>query len=1453
MAERRAPRHADAVRRGARRRRATAVAAALALGALGAGPAAVLVAQPAAAQGGSLILADDFRGATTDPDFIALGQACLTSATAPGDSQQLGACATSEAPAPGQTADGEGYLKLTDAAQNRTGAALYNQPIPAASGLDVTFTQYQYGGSGPADRPNLRADGIGFFLTDGETELTHPGGWGGSLGYAQTATGDGVRGGYLGIGLDGFGNYVNDEFGKGQGCGTGAWAGRTSPVTAADYADLVPDTVGIRGPGEGRSGYCFLTAAIRRTNDASHPPTPPQDQQASLGRNWTTTLPGDLTAHTLDGATRYVHITISPDEHPLVTVSIDFDGPDTARGFETVLSYRMPTPPPPTYKFGFAASTGTHTNVHLVRDLRVESIEPLDQLNLVKQIDHTEDQPESYGEGETIPYEFVLTNTGQSTLTDLTVDDPLVSEITCPVASLAPAGRPGSSTVCRGTHTVTPGEAATTELTNTAVAHGTAEGGTQISSDESSVTVPITPHAAIALEKMVTTITRAGAVVQPPVRVGDVVTYGFTVHNAGNVPLTDVTLADGRLTGEGCAEATLAVGDSTTCTADPYAVTDADVEHGEIVNTATASGTPENGGEAVEAEARTETATVAASSSIAVVKSAELRPVDAEDRAAAEVGDAVAYTFTVENTGTLTLTDVSIADSKLGEVACAARTLAPGASTTCTSTATHIVGQGDVDAGAVTNTATATGRPPTGDPVTSSDDARVPTVAARPAIELRKTAQLPGDATVAQVGDVVSYEFTVSNVGNVTLTGVGVTDPDLGAITCESTTLAPAASTTCTGPVHTVSADDGAPLTNTATATGTPPSGADVTNDDTATVPVFVEAPSLTLEKRADREPGDPLPGVGDPITYTYTVTNNGNVALTGLSVADDRIPGGADCADTALAVGAQTTCTAEYTVTADDLAAGSVENTATATATGPDGPVDDTATETVQVLRPLVGIAIVKSLAPDTSLAPGIGDTLTYDLVVTNTGVVALSPVTVTDPLAGTVDCPATSLAAGTSMTCSATVTVTQAQVLAGEVHNTAHAEGTPPAGSGLDPVEATDDETVATVRPVTGLVVDKRADVPGPDPDVVALGDRIRYRFVVTNTGTLPVTHVAVHDDRTGTVDCPAGTLAPSATITCTASYVVTQADVDAGHVVNVATASGTAPGGATVTSDEDREDVPTVPANPALTVRKVATLHDEDGDGLADVGETVTYRYVVTATGNVSVHGVRVTDDRVRVRCPSRTLAPGESLTCTARGLVTQADVDGGAAVNVATAHGRGPHGESVTSPEDRAVVPADSRWELTVGKTADLQGDAPQGLARVGDVVVFVTTATNTGTTTLTDVVITDVDDPTTCTAAILRPGRSLTCTVRHTTTAADVRRGSVLDRATALAWNPSGYVVGGEASVQTTTVPTPPPLAMTGADAEHPALAAVAAIVLGSLLTWTGAHLRVSPRRRRPVQ
>jgi uncharacterized repeat protein (TIGR01451 family) len=87
---------------------------------------------------------------------------------------------------------------------------------------------------------------------------------------------------------------------------------------------------------------------------------------------------------------------------------------------------------------------------------------------------------------------------------------------------------------------------------------------------------------------------------------------------------------------------------------------------------------------------------------------------------------------------------------------------------------------------------------------------------------------------------------------------------------------------------------------------------------------------------------------------------------------------------------------------------------------------------------------------------------------------------------------------------------------------------------------------------------------------------------------------------------------------------------------------------------------------------------------------VGDLITYTYTVTNTGNVTVLGqITVTDDRLTVTCPpTASLAPGASLECTATHLVTQADLDAGSIVNVASASNG-----VVTSPPDTVTVDAE----------------------------------------------------------------------------------------------------------------------------------------------------------------
>jgi uncharacterized repeat protein (TIGR01451 family) len=69
----------------------------------------------------------------------------------------------------------------------------------------------------------------------------------------------------------------------------------------------------------------------------------------------------------------------------------------------------------------------------------------------------------------------------------------------------------------------------------------------------------------------------------------------------------------------------------------------------------------------------------------------------------------------------------------------------------------------------------------------------------------------------------------------------------------------------------------------------------------------------------------------GQNITYTYDVTNTGQIGVSDLGITDNKIPSGITCAVTTLSAGESTTCTGKYTTTSADVSAGEVTNTATA------------------------------------------------------------------------------------------------------------------------------------------------------------------------------------------------------------------------------------------------------------------------------------------------------------------------------------------------------------------------------------------------------------------------------------------------------------------------------------------------------------------------------------------
>ncbi|WP_154673979.1 DUF7507 domain-containing protein [Nakamurella lactea] len=1355
---------------------------------------AVAPAALAAPADGTLLLDESFTGTSAEnPNIIPLNDACLTAATTnppPGGSAH-GPC-TKRVGTPANDALG-GWLQHTDRSENAKGGIVYNQALPANAGLQVEFSQWQYGGGGIGP-----ADGISFFLVDGAVDLDGVGAFGGSLGYAQKDAVPGVNGGYLGVGLDAYGNFANDSENRGRGCP----ADQRSPVSSGT---LIKNAVVIRGPmlADRDHGYCYLAGTVNSANNG-------------------TTLPGTVGGTSLASSRRDVRITVSPDVRPTVTVEMDFTG--TRDHYQTVLSYTMTTPAPATWKFGFAASTGGGTDVHLIRTPTIETVDPLPPgINLVKQVDRSQTQPDTYTAGDTVPYQFVVTNTALVPLNDVKVTDPKVTDIACPADSLGPAGTATASMTCTGSHRLTDADTATaTEFSNTATATGSS-GGEQVSAT-SSVTVPITVEPRIVIDKSAelndTVIANNAA------DVGETVTYSFAVTNAGNVPLSTVGVTDSKVGAVACPVSTLAPLARTTCTA-TYTVTQADVDAGVVHNSATAHGTPPVGGPVVSDPATADVPTTGAMPAITLTKTATLQDTAGGTTGLGDPGEHIGYSFTVTNRGNVTLTGVVVADARVGTVSCPDTTLAPGESTTCSAT-DHVIDAADVGNGFVINTATASGRSPAGDRVVSRPaSAVVPTVVANPQLTIVKTATLDettaptGDGQAA-VGDTISYSYLVHNTGNVDVAGVAVADDPLGAVACGSPapTLAPGDEVTCAATsTHTVTqADlDHGSVDNSATAHGTSGATIVVSLPDTASVPAQQQAPQVTIVKSAElhETEGDTTDGLavtGDTVDYTFLVTNTGNVTLAAVGVSDSKVSS-VSCPATALAPGADTTCTGTYSVTDADVDAGAVLNTATAHGTPPGGtdPIESAPDNAVVPALRDPGVTIEKTATlPGGATVAAVGDLVTYTFAVTNTGTVTLDPLTVTDPMfPGLTGCPAT-LGAGQRASCTATYTVTQADVDTGRIANTATATGSPPTGGD---VTSSDDAVVPTVLQQPAIVLVKSATINDTDgaghiDGLADLGETVSYGFTVYNTGNVTLSGVAVTDPVLGTVSCAAATLAPQANTTCSADdHTVTEADLIAGRIDNTATATGTPPSGDDV-QDTDGKVVPTATPRPSIVLAKAAALDDAAGahDGLAEVGETISYTFTVTNNGNLTVSGIAVDDPVVgAVSCtePAGGLAPAASMTCTSDEphTVTQADVDHGSVDNTATADAFAPGDQtpSVQSNEASASVPTVPQVaSIALTKKVLVQETLLRnGIGNLGENVRWTFAVVNTGNVTLHDIAVSDATaGVVACDATTLAPGETTAChsASGHPVDEADILAGSIDNTATVTGAPPTGESV-----------------------------------------------------------
>jgi uncharacterized repeat protein (TIGR01451 family) len=256
---------------------------------------------------------------------------------------------------------------------------------------------------------------------------------------------------------------------------------------------------------------------------------------------------------------------------------------------------------------------------------------------------------------------------------------------------------------------------------------------------------------------------------------------------------------------------------------------------------------------------------------------------------------------------------------------------------------------------ALSNTAQATGTPAAGTLVNPTDTVNLPVALKNPKYTTVKSVvsmTTSNGASASQTDglDVITYQYVVDNTGNVTLSGVALTDAGptfdgnaatntLSAITLASgdtngNNLLETTETwtyTATYILAQADVDNSAGVTsgvaNSVVAVANDPQGTPAVQDTgtvltaTTTIPA---APALTIDKTADT--AGPL-SVGQVVNYTYLVTNTGNVTITGVGVTETAfngtgtpVPNPTTAGSTTLAPGGTVTFTASYTVTQADI-----------------------------------------------------------------------------------------------------------------------------------------------------------------------------------------------------------------------------------------------------------------------------------------------------------------------------------------------------------------------------------------------------------------------------------------------------------------------------------------------------------------------------------------------------
>ena len=829
-----------------------------------------------------------------------------------------------------------------------------------------------------------------------------------------------------------------------------------------------------------------------------------------------------------------------------------------------------------------------------------------------------------------------------------------------------------------------------------------------------------------------------------PFKVGDVAEFTITVKNNNKYDIENVVVKDVLTGGAG----TVLIYDGEGYTVDgttvnipkleaeqtliikvTYTVTQADIDNqSQISNVATveSNGVTPKPSEPVEVPVETQKADFTSTKAITNLESVE--------NGKFKVGETVKFDITVSNTGNVTLNNVNVKEELLDAKIVSdgdkyivnedgtATIPTLGVNQEVVVKAEYTIKQSDIDNGTVKNFVTVEGEgtnpdPENPDPNKPNPDKEtpevdIPVVEGVPAAVTNKVIVNAGNGTgkngTFAVGDVVEFNITVENTGNVTLKNVVVEEQLEGAEIIER-----AGYTVSTdGKKATISAIEvGATATVEATYTvtqndldkgsvkniaGVKVPGKEEPQKPEIEIPIEQRDPKYVVNKTLTNE-GTGKNGafkVGEKATFDITVRNTGNVTLKDVKVAEqlkgaEIVTGegytinknGTVATIESLPVGASIVVKAEYVITQTDVDHGGVTNSIGVEGNGPGenpDPIkpDPDPEKPSKPEEPIPTEKQEPKFEASKKLTNGgkdkkfkVGEKATFDITVQNTGNVTLKNVKVTEQLEGAV-------------------------IVAGENYT------------------VKEDGTVATIE-------------------------------------TLPV----------------------GKSIIVKAEYVITQKDVDNGGARNSVIVTGNGPvdpEGKPVDPKpvDPGTEIPTEKHNPKFESTKVLTNKGTGEDGKFKVGETAKFDITVKNTGNVTLTNVKVTENLKGAEVVAGEgyevvdgiamideIKVGKSIVVKAEYVITQKDVDNGGAKNSVTVTGNGPvdpEGKPVDpeNPDPKPVKPGtdietekhDPKFEAE--KVLTNEGTGENGNFKVGETAKFDIKVKNTGNVTLTNIKVTE---------------------------------------------------------------------------------------------------------------